>query len=82
MHWEPEEPPTPEQWAELERLLKEHPSQWMIWEGTPNPSTVDELKKSGLDSLTFDPCGNVPETGNYLSVMHENVLNLKKAFSR
>jgi zinc transport system substrate-binding protein len=54
----------------------------MIWEGTPNPSTVDELKKSGLDSLTFDPCGNVPETGDYLSVMQKNVLNLKKAFSR
>jgi len=82
VHWEPEESLAPEQWAELKQILKEHPAQWMIWEGTPNPSTVDELKKSGLDSLTFDPCGNVPETGDYLSVMRENVLNLKKAFSR
>jgi len=40
------------------------------------------LKKIGLDSLTFDPCGNVPETGDYLSVMRENVLNLNRAFSR
>ena len=82
LHWEPEASPTPEQWAELKEILKEHPAQWMIWEGTPNPSTVDELKKSGPDSLTFDPCSNVPETGDYLSVMRDNALNLKKAFSR
>lgn len=82
VHWEPEASPTPEQWAELERLLKEHPAQWMIWEGTPNPPTVDELKKSGLGSVVFGPCGNVPDSGNYLSVMSENVLNLKKAFAR
>jgi zinc transport system substrate-binding protein len=82
VHWEPEESPTPVQWAELKKLLKEHPAQWMIWEGTPNPSTVDELKKFGLGSVVFDPCGNVPDSGNYLSVMRENVLNLKKAFSR
>ena len=82
VHWEPEEPPTPEQWAELKKILKEYPAQLMIWEGTPNPSTVEELKNIGLDSLTFDPCGNVPETGDYLSVMRENALNLKKAFAR
>ena len=82
VHWEPEESPRPEQWAELKRLVTEHPAKWMIWEGTPDPSTVEELKKFGLDSLTFDPCGNVPETGDYLSVMRENVRNLKKAFSR
>ncbi len=81
VHWEPEESPTPEQWAELKQLLTEQPAQWMIWEGTPNPSTVDELKKIGLDSLTFEPCGNVPETGDYLSVMRDNILNLKKAFA-
>jgi zinc transport system substrate-binding protein len=82
VHWEPEESPTPEQWAELKQLLKEHPAQWMIWEGIPNPSTVAELKKSGLDSLTFDPCGNVPETGDYLSVMRDNALNLKNVFTQ
>ncbi len=80
MHWEPDESPTPEQWAELKQLLTQHPAKWMIWEGEPNPSTVEVLKKNGLDSLTFDPCGNVPETGDYMSVMRQNVLNLKKAF--
>jgi zinc transport system substrate-binding protein len=82
VHWEPEESPTPEQWAELERLLTEHPARWMIWEGTPNPATVEELKTIGLDSLTFDPCGNVPDSGDYLGVMRENALHLEKAFSQ
>ena len=57
-------------------------SNWMIWEGTPGQSTVEELKKSGLDSLTFEPCDNVPESGDYLSVTRQNVLNLNEAFSR
>jgi len=80
VHWEPDESPTTEQWTELKQILEEHPAQWMIWEGTPRPATVVELKKIGLDSLTFDPCGNVPESGDYLSVMSENILNIKKAF--
>ena len=79
MHWKPEEFPTPEQWAELKQIIKEHATQWMIWEGTPNPSTVDELKKRGLDSVAFDPCGNVPDSGDYLSVMRENLRRLSEA---
>ena len=82
VHWEPEESPTPQQWAELKQMLKEQPAQWMIWEGTPNASAVEELKKIGLNSLVFNPCGNIPETGDYLSVMRENILNLKAAFSQ
>jgi zinc transport system substrate-binding protein len=73
VHWEPEEAPTPEQWQELGRLLARHPARWMVWEGTPDPATVAELEKRGLDSVVFDPCGNVPEEGDYLSVMRENV---------
>ena len=82
VHWEPEEAPSPEQWAALNHLLTEHPAKWMVWEGTPDRGTVQELKKLDLNSLTFDPCGNVPESGDYLSVMHENILNFKKAFGQ
>ena len=82
VHWEPDEVPSPEQWAALNHLLTEHPAKWMVWEGTPDGGTVQELKKLDLNSLTFDPCGNVPESGDYLSVMHENILNFKKAFGQ
>ncbi len=82
VHWEPEESPTPQMCAELKQLLTEQPAKWMVWEGTPNPSTVEELKKIGLDSCVFDPCGNIPETGDYMSVMRQNVQNIKQAFAR
>ena len=77
-----EEAPSPEQWAAFKHLLVDHPAQWMVWEGTPDGGTVQELKKLDVNSLTFDPCGNVPGNGDYLSVMHENILNFKKAFGQ
>jgi zinc transport system substrate-binding protein len=80
VHWEPDEVPTDEQCIELQGILKDHPATWMIWEGEPNPSSVAKLKSMGINSLVFDPCGNVPEEGDFLSVMRQNAQNLKTAF--
>jgi zinc transport system substrate-binding protein len=41
---------------------------------------VDKLKTLGVDSLVFDPCGNVPDQGDFMTVMRHNVDNLVKAF--
>jgi zinc transport system substrate-binding protein len=80
VHWEPDEVPTEEQWIELQEILKDRPAAWMIWEGEPSPSSVAKLKSMGINSLVFDPCGNVPEQGDFLSVMRKNAENLKAAF--
>ena len=40
-----------------------------------------ELKTRGLASVVFDPCGNRPHTGDYLSVMAENAAALEAALS-
>jgi zinc transport system substrate-binding protein len=80
VHWEPDEIPTQEQWGELREILKEHPAKWMIWEGKPIEATPAELKSIGIDSLVFDPGGNVPDQGDFLRVMRQNVENLKRAF--
>ncbi len=76
--WEPEEVPTAEQLTELQKLLAAHPAQWMIWEGEPAKESVDKIKALGLQSSVFDPCGNTPESGDWLSVMQANVANLEK----
>lgn len=81
VHWEPQEQPTPEQWQELKTLLVTHPARWMVWEGTPDPGTVAGLREQGLDSVVFDPCGGVPEDGDYLSVMWENIRRLSEALN-
>jgi zinc transport system substrate-binding protein len=80
VHWEPDEVPSDAQWAELKALLKDHPAKWMIWEGEPMQASVDKLSASGIKSLVFDPCGNVPDQGDFLSVMKQNVKNLEAAF--
>ncbi len=80
VHWEPDEVPTDAQWTELQALLKDHPAKWMIWEGGPLQASVDKLASAGIQSLVFDPCGNVPDEGDFLTVMKRNVQNLAAAF--
>ena len=80
VHWEPDEPPNTEQWLEMRKILREHPSKWMIWEGTPKKETVGRLKSLGINSLVFDPCGNMPELGDFISIMKKNIEYLKSAF--
>ncbi len=76
--WEPEEVPTDAQMAELQKLLASHPAKWMIWEGEPAKASVEKIKSLGLQSTVFDPCGNTPDKGNWLSVMQTNVANLEQ----
>ena len=80
VHWEPDEIPTKQQLVELQKILNDHPARWMIWEGEPDPKSVDELKTIGVDSLVFDPCGNIPDQGDFMTVMRRNIDNLSKAF--
>jgi zinc transport system substrate-binding protein len=80
MMWEAQDVPDESQWATLERMFDEHPARWMIWEDEPNPETVERLRGMGVDSLVFNPTGNRPAEGDFLSVMRQNVLHLQQAF--
>jgi zinc transport system substrate-binding protein len=80
VHWETDEIPTGEQMLELNRILIEHPAKWMIWEGMPTKKSVERLQAIGVESLVFDPCGNAPNQGDFLSVMQQNFANLRPAF--
>jgi zinc transport system substrate-binding protein len=82
VHWEPDEIPGDAQWIDLHGILKDHPATWMIWEGDPLEASVETLKSMGINSLVFDPCGNVPEQGDFMSVMRQNIENLKMAFEQ
>lgn len=78
--WEPEVMPDAEQWEALQAILHTHDAAWMLWEGDPLPASVQKLQALGVQSLVFDPCGNTPDQGDFLSVMQQNVARLGQAF--
>ena len=78
--WEPEVMPDDEEWQRLKSILQGHAGAWMLWEGDPLPTSADKLQALGVKSLVFDPCGNTPEQGDFLSVMQQNVARLQQAF--
>jgi zinc transport system substrate-binding protein len=78
--WEPDEAPSEAQWAELKSILREHPAKWMIWEGKPVQESVERLRALGVESVVFEPCGNRPASGDFLSVMTNNAKNLRRVF--
>ena len=78
--WEPDRMPDKDQWQALQAIRAKHPATWMIWEGEPMSASVDKLQAMGVKSLVFDPCGNTPEQGDFLSIMRQNIANLQQAF--
>lgn len=81
VHWEPDEYPNPEKTLELIKILKEHPASIMIWEDEPLPETTQKLQEMEIKSVVFNPCANVPDEGDYLSVMNSNINNLRKGIN-
>lgn len=64
----------------LLNLSAGHRAKWMIWEAPPRSEIVGRLEKMGITSLVFTPCANVPEQGDFMTVMRANVANLHRAF--
>ena len=81
VHWEPDEYPNPEQWLEVEKILKTHNASIMIWEDIPLSQTMNKLKELNVNSVVFRPCGDVPKQGDYLSVMNSNINNLRNGIN-
>jgi zinc transport system substrate-binding protein len=79
-HWEPDELPDADQWLAFAKMLKKHPAKWLIWEGEPIEDSVEKLKTMGVESLVFGPCSNIPNSGDFISTMQQNIENLKLVF--
>ena len=80
VHWEPDEMPPETEWVALKQVLARHPARTMIWEAEPSPAIAERLVKLGVRSVVFNPCGNRPADGDFLSVMRTNVENLRMAY--
>jgi len=78
VHWEPDQVPDGHAWDHLEEVLRSHPAKWMVWEGEPLEATVRALADRGISSIVFDPCGNRPDEGDYLSAMATDAVALEE----
>jgi zinc transport system substrate-binding protein len=81
VHWEPDQAPDETMWAELQESLRAYPARWMIWEGEPNSAVAARLRKLGLESLVFDPCSTAPDSGDFLTVMRQNIKSLQRVYA-
>ena len=78
--WEPDTALDDTALNDLKAILAGHRARWMIWEGEPSKDSVEKLTALGLQSIVFDPCGNVPASGDFMTVMKANVEAMEKAF--
>jgi zinc transport system substrate-binding protein len=78
-HWEPGQKISKEQWKAFQDKLKSHPGKIMLWEGPPLSEVKNQLMGAGVTPVVYNPCGNQPESGDFVSVMKSNIENLKAA---
>jgi zinc transport system substrate-binding protein len=81
MVWEPDDMPSDQQWLQLRLAQERFPAVWMLWEKQPIAEIAQQLDSTGISVAVFDPCANRPASGDFLSVMQDNIANLKRAFA-
>ena len=77
---EPDVVPDQNQWHELQQMLNSHDARWLIWEGEPDQQSVVQLRAIGINSLVFDPGANLPEDGDFISLMKSNATAVEKVY--
>ncbi|HHQ13546.1 MAG TPA: zinc ABC transporter substrate-binding protein [Chromatiales bacterium] len=76
VNWRPRQLLGPEDLEMLEMLRLSHPAKVMFWEDYLLQVTVDQLEAIGVKSVVFRTGASRPESGDYLSLMQENLDNL------
>jgi zinc transport system substrate-binding protein len=79
VHFEPDEMPTSQQWKEFDHLLAEHPSSIMLWEDVPLHEVKEILSIKDVKVIVFNPCGNKPDSLEFIEIMNQNINNLNIA---
>ena len=79
LHFEPEQALTEDDWKALDAAVERHPATLMLWEGQPLQATEEGLRKRGIEVVVFDPAGQTPADGDFLTVMEANVGRLECA---
>jgi zinc transport system substrate-binding protein len=76
LHWEPAEMPDERAWNQFERSLPEPRPRVLFFEGEPHAQAAVRLSAMGIRIIVFEPVGNRPAQGDWLSAMRSNVARL------
>ncbi len=77
VHFEPGEMPAEKQWQEFDHLLEHYPSKIMLWEDEPLSEVKEILSSKGVEVKVFNPCGNRPDSGDFMEIMNVNINRLQ-----
>lgn len=77
LHWEPDEMPNEEEWSSLQNKMQSSGAQIMLWEDEPIEQIKSKLNEIGMGYSVFNPCGNKPESADFLGVMAKNAADLE-----
>jgi len=80
-HWEPDNMPTKEQWEAVEKVIRDHKVNIMIWEDAPIQEIESKLVDLEITIVVFRPCANRPETGDFMNIMNENLLHAERVIN-
>ena len=80
LHWEPTEVPGHFAMAQFEEKTADHEAKLLVWEADPVAETKTMLEERGIESVVFAPLAETPASGDYLSVMNENLARLEARF--
>jgi zinc transport system substrate-binding protein len=81
MFWKPDSMPDDGQWEQLRYSRENFLASWMLWEQRPVNTVEQKLQSMGIGIVVFDPCGNRPAQGDFLSVMRHNIEALKQVYT-
>ena len=76
LDWEPGEMPDERAWNAFGRLLEERPARILLFEGEPHAEVAEQLSAMEIRIIVFEPAGNRPAQGDWLSTMRSNIERL------
>ena len=63
-------------WNAFVRSIEERPARVLLAEGEPHAEVTGRLSAMGIRIIVFEPIGNRPAQGDWLSAMHLNIERL------
>jgi zinc transport system substrate-binding protein len=82
LHWEPDTPLDSDMLHQVGHLKKDGDIQYMVWESTPLPESVDKLAALGIRSAVIAPMGGTPESGDFLQGLEKNLTSFREALGQ